>query len=305
MNVRAIAVVLIGLLASLAGRAVADMRADVEALGGGLGGLAQNRSVGTEGAANAADYLAQRLAATGQTVYRQAFFITVPVVEECTAAEAEQQKGAWVGTGRTLTIAPLIPSGGQAAAAPTGPLRHAPRLCRRRHPRRFPRQRPPPRDGCPQRLFPSNRLADRRLPGRRRHPLPRQRRDQQYRSSQQNHGRSDWHPAVLLRRPGPGRTHSRRPRPRNRRAPPPPLGRPPRGKSALHPPGKSATHQPRQLERQLLGRPNHPRAGPIRRDLHGDDPRLLAPRKPSTPRCSSISPENFPPRPATALSFSR
>ena len=90
------------------------MRADVEVAGG-----ADDRSVGTDGAAHAADFLAGRLAsATGEPVHRQTFFIAIPVVDECAASEAEPKGDAWVQTDRKIPIAPLIPSGGQAAAIP-------------------------------------------------------------------------------------------------------------------------------------------------------------------------------------------
>ncbi|MGN6370405.1 MAG: M28 family peptidase, partial [Phycisphaerae bacterium] len=113
-SLRAIAFLVIGLLAFLVGRSAADMRADVDAIGG-----VGSRSVGTESAARAADYLAQRLeAASNQPVHRQTFLITVPVVEQCTAAEAFQKDGKWTESDCPLPITPLLPAGGQAAALP-------------------------------------------------------------------------------------------------------------------------------------------------------------------------------------------
>jgi len=98
-------------VACMACRARADVRADVEALGGG------DRSAGSAGAGRAADYLVERLkAATDERVYRQGFLMALPVVEECAAEEAVQIDGKWVSMGMKVPIAPLIPSGGQAAA---------------------------------------------------------------------------------------------------------------------------------------------------------------------------------------------
>src|SRR5580704_6024290 len=98
-------------VACMACRARGDVRADVEAIGEG------DRSAGSAAAEKAGDYLVERLkAATGERVDRQGFLMALPVVEECAAEEAEQKDGKWVGTGMSVPIAPLIPSGGQAAA---------------------------------------------------------------------------------------------------------------------------------------------------------------------------------------------
>ncbi|HUO08441.1 MAG TPA: ABC transporter permease [Phycisphaerae bacterium] len=111
-RLRAIGILMVMMLACVPCRAQDEMRADEEAVAA-MG----SRAAGSDGAMRAADYLAERLKAmTGADAQRQAFVMTVPVVEECRAEEAELKAGKWVATDRMIALSPLIPSGGQAAA---------------------------------------------------------------------------------------------------------------------------------------------------------------------------------------------
>ncbi|GEM_PF-3590878 len=89
-------------------RAPAAVREDTETLLHN----ATDRSAGTPGAQASADYLAARLQQiTGEQVLRQKFLLVVPVVEYCRAYEPADG-----GQQRPVPLAPLSPSGGQAAA---------------------------------------------------------------------------------------------------------------------------------------------------------------------------------------------
>ena len=63
-----------------------------------------------------ADYLADQLRRiTSEPVLRQPFFLTLPVVESCSASDRTAGSG-----GAAIPLAPLLPCGGQAAALPVG-----------------------------------------------------------------------------------------------------------------------------------------------------------------------------------------
>ncbi len=103
------------LLACLPCRGFADIRADVDALTRD----AADRSAGSATAARNADYFALELARrTSEHVDRQSFPLVLPVVERCSAVECVKTADGFspVSPIASVPIAPLLPSGGQAAA---------------------------------------------------------------------------------------------------------------------------------------------------------------------------------------------
>ncbi len=102
---RMAAFVLAILVVGTGGVVRADMAGDVRMLH-----AEADRSAGSEGAAGNAEYLATELAKrTGQSVWRQAFPMVLPIVETCSAVNGEDRA-------EVIPLSPLVPSGGQGAA---------------------------------------------------------------------------------------------------------------------------------------------------------------------------------------------
>ncbi len=112
---------LMGMTRALAQQTPAAQRAAQNDLATDLAALMvpADRSTGSAGAAQAADYLAARLAAVpGATVFRQPFVLAVPVVERCDALLLNAEGIPLA----PLPIAPVLPSGLQLASITDAPL---------------------------------------------------------------------------------------------------------------------------------------------------------------------------------------